>query len=59
MQFDAQELEQALRDFQAHLRSVEMKESAQEHRMRGAREFARFLLGRPHELREVTKGRPL
>ena len=50
-------LEAALKDFEGHLRREGLKEGPIDHRMRGAREFALFLLGRPHRKYEVTKGR--
>ncbi len=50
-------LDQALKDFKVHLRNERMEEGPQEQRMRGAREFVVFLLGRPHRKGEVTKGK--
>ncbi len=49
-------LDEALKEFELHLRSEGIKGS-REQRMRGAREFAVFLLGRPHRKGEVTKGK--
>ena len=48
----------ALKDFEQHLRTIGIN-GARDQRMRGAREFARFLVGRPHQKGEVTKGRPI
>ena len=48
---------QALEKFEQHLRDEKLKEEPMEQRMRGAREFAVFLLGRPHRKGERTKGR--
>lgn len=53
-------MEQALKDFEQHLKNQGLKSGPNgpvEQRVRGAREFALFLLGRPHQKREVTKGR--
>ena len=50
-------LENALKEFERHLRGERLKEGPIDHRMRGAREFAVFLLGRPHRKHEVTKDR--
>ena len=50
-------IEQRLRGFEQHLQSERMKRSSIEQRMRGAREFATYLIGRPHRLREQTKGK--
>ena len=49
-------LDEALKEFETHLRN-EGIQGAREQRMRGAREFAVFLLGRPHRKGEVTKGK--
>lgn len=49
-------LKSALKEFEGHLRREGLKEGPIDHRMRGAREFAVFLLGRPHQKYEVTKG---
>ena len=59
MAFDAEQLKDALQRFERHLESIRMKPAPRKLRMRGATQFARFLLGRPPEFREVTKGRPL
>ena len=48
---------QALEKFELHLRDEKIKEEPLQQRMRGAREFAVFLLGRPHRKGERTKGR--
>ena len=48
---------QALEKFEQHLRDEKLNEEPMEQRMRGAREFAVFLLGRPHRKGERTKGR--
>ncbi len=45
----------SLKDFENHLRSLEMKEGTVDQRMRGAREFAKFLIGEPHYFNERTK----
>lgn len=49
-------LQASLKEFEQHLRGEGLKEGPIDHRMRGAREFARFLLGRPHTKGEQTKG---
>ncbi len=49
-------LREALKGFEKHLKSQGLKENPIDHRMRGAREFARFLIGRPHQKWEQTKG---
>jgi len=49
-------LDETLKEFELHLKS-EGIQGAREQRMRGAREFAVFLLGRPHRKGEVTKGK--
>jgi hypothetical protein len=48
---------QALEKFEEHLKNEEIKKGPLEQRMRGAREFAVFLLGRGHRKGERTKGR--
>ena len=48
---------QALEKFEQHLKDEEIKTGPLEQRMRGAREFAVFLLGRGHRKGERTKGR--
>jgi hypothetical protein len=48
---------QALEKFEQHLKNEEIKKGPMEQRMRGAREFAVFLLGRGHRKGERTKGR--
>jgi hypothetical protein len=50
-------LEQSLRGFEQHLQGEHMKPSSIEQQMRGAREFATFLIGRPHRYRQKTKGK--
>jgi hypothetical protein len=50
-------IEQSLKDFEAHLRAEGMTSNTRTDRMKGAREFAVFLLGRPHKKGEITKGR--
>ena len=49
-------LSQSLKDFEAHLMKIGMERSTIVQRMRGAREFARFLAGKPHDYNEQTKG---
>jgi hypothetical protein len=49
-------LDDALKGFELHLKA-ERIQGSREQRMRGAREFALFLLGRPHRKGEVTKGK--
>ena len=48
---------QALEKFELHLKNEGIKQNPLEQRMRGAREFAVFLLGRGHRKGERTKGR--
>lgn len=48
-------ISQALKDFEKHLKKQKMKESTVGSRMRGAREFARFVVGEPHLYGERTK----
>jgi hypothetical protein len=49
-------IEQNLKDFENHLKAEQLKDGPIDVRMRGAREFARYLLGRPHQKNERTKG---
>ncbi|TAJ22793.1 MAG: hypothetical protein EPO64_12790 [Nitrospirae bacterium] len=49
-------ISQTLRKFEQHLRNEKMTEGTIRQRMRGAREFARFLTDRPHRYRERTAG---
>ena len=49
-------LEGNLKEFEKHLKTEQLKDGPIDHRVRGAREFARFLLGRPHRKNERTKG---
>ncbi len=49
-------ISEALKEFEQHLKK-EGIEGARDQRMRGAREFAVFLIGRPHHKGERTKGR--
>jgi len=49
-------ISKCLLDFQKHLEKNKTKEGTIEQRMRGAREFARFLVGEPHAFNERTKG---
>lgn len=46
----------SLEDFRKHLNQIGMKDSTIDQRMRGATEFARYLIGDPHEFNEQTKG---
>ncbi len=48
-------LEESLKGFEQHLRNENLKAGPIEHRMRGARQFARFLTGRPHQKGKRTK----
>ena len=45
-------IEQSLAGFEQHLRREELDERSFEMRLRGARQFARLLLGEPHSTRE-------
>lgn len=45
-----------LNGFEGHLRGLGMSENTIIERMKGAREFARFLVGDPHAFNERTKG---
>lgn len=49
-------LQQMLEQFRKHLAQEGLKARPIEHRMLGARQFARFLLGTPHSKGERTKG---
>jgi hypothetical protein len=53
-------IEQSLAGFEQHLRREELDERTFEMRLRGARQFARLLLGEPHSTGEPTirKGDP-
>lgn len=48
-------VEESLKGFARHLEDEDIK-GAFEQRMRGAREFALYLLGRPHKKGQRTKG---
>ena len=48
-------LSEALKKFEQHLKK-ERIEAAREQRLRGATDFAVFLIGRPHHKGERTKG---
>ena len=50
-------IEQRLKGFEEHLQSERLRPSSIEQRMRGAREFATYLIGRPHRFRQQTKGK--
>jgi len=50
-------IEQSLKDFEVHLNTEGMTKNTKTDRMKGAREFAVFLVGRPHKKGEVTKGK--
>lgn len=51
-----EEIKEALRNFEQHLRDEGMKEATTiKDRMRGAREFASFLIGKPHHYGERMK----
>ena len=45
----------SLDDFQKHLKQIGMEDSTIGQRMRGATEFARYLVGEPHDYNEQTK----
>ncbi|HLY37738.1 MAG TPA: hypothetical protein VKU61_06870 [Candidatus Binatia bacterium] len=51
-------VEQSLSDFEAHLRREELEPATIEMRLRGARQFARLLLGEPQHKGEPTTRRP-
>ena len=46
---------QALKDFEKHLKRQTMTKNTIDSRMRGAREFGRFVVGEPHLYGERTK----
>ena len=50
-------LEERLKGFEQHLQGERMTLSTIDQRMRAAREFATYLIGRPHRFREQTKGK--
>ena len=50
-------IEQSLAGFEQHLRREELDERTFEMRLRGARQFARLLLGEPHSTGEPTTGK--
>jgi len=50
-------IEERLKGFEEHLQSERLRPSSIEQRMRGAREFATYLIGRPHRFRQQTKGK--
>jgi hypothetical protein len=50
-------VEQSLAEFEQHLRREELEPPTIEMRLRGARQFARLLLGEPHQKGEVTTRR--
>jgi hypothetical protein len=47
---------QSLKDFKQHLQAERMTANTITERMKGATEFARFLVGRPHRFGEISKG---
>lgn len=49
-------LADALEGFERHLEREKFALSARNHRMRGAEQFARFLLGEPPQKHERSKG---
>ena len=49
-------ISKSLVEFKKHLEKNNMKEGSIEQRMRGATEFAKFLVGEPHSYNERTKG---
>lgn len=49
-------ISQALVDFESYLKKVGMTPGTITERMKGAREFGRWLTGNPHRYRERTKG---
>ena len=51
-------VEQSLSDFEAQLRRDELEPGTLEARLRGARQFALFLLGEPPRKGEPTTRRP-
>ena len=50
-------IDQALTDFEEHLRHEDPEKSTIEMRLRGARQFALLLLGEPHSKGEPTTRR--
>lgn len=48
-------ISQALKDFEKHLKAQKMSDTTIRERMKGAREFARFLVNEPHLYGERTK----
>ncbi|HEY3198332.1 MAG TPA: hypothetical protein VGJ57_09980 [Nitrospirales bacterium] len=50
-------IEERPKGFEEHLESERLRPSSIEQRMRGAREFATYLIGRPHRFRQQTKGK--
>ena len=50
-------IEERLKGFEEHLQSERLRPSSIEQRMRGAREFGTYLIGRPHRFRQQTKGK--
>jgi hypothetical protein len=50
-------LEDALKEFEQHLQRERLEAGPIKARMRGARQFARLLIGRPHRKHERTKER--
>lgn len=48
-------VQESLKGFEQHLEAEEIRGAADQ-RMRGAREFALYLLGRPHKKGQRTKG---
>lgn len=49
-------VEESLKGFSKHLQAEGLKPDPSDQRMRGAREFALYLLGRPHKKGQRTKG---
>ena len=49
-------LAETLKEFEQHLTNERLEERVRDQRLRGAREYAVFLLGRPHRKGERTKG---
>ena len=49
-------VQDTLQSFEDHLRSEGMTTNTITDRMKGAREFARYIVGRPHRKNERTKG---
>ena len=49
-------LAEALEGFELHLEREKLAPGAQKHRMRGAEQFALFLLGKPARKHERSKG---